>query len=1157
MSSRLVFALPLSAAVALAVAFSLDPSSHASAQPKGKKATPAEEAAAQVILADKNLKVEVWAAEPLLANPVCFCFDGQGRCYVVETHRHTQGVPDTRGKPWLDDDLACRTVADRVAMLKKYRFGQYPENSERVRLVWDSTGSGKADKDSVFADGFNRYEDGIAAGVLARKGSVYFACIPELYVLKNTKGENKADVKQSLATGFGVHVQYIGHDLHGLRMGPDGKLYMSIGDRGLNVTNKEGKKLFYPDTGGVLRCDPDGSNLEVVHIGLRNPQELAFDDYGNLFTFDNNSDSGDRARWVNIVEGGDSGWRCGFQYGTGYHTPAVPQGNRGPWNTEKLWLPQWDGQAAYIVPPLLNFGNGPAGLTHYPGIGLADKYKDHFFATDFTGGPGGGSAIWSLAVKPKGAGFEVVGEPQKFVRNMLPTDCEFGPDGAFYWSDWTTGWDKPNKGRIFRVTDPEAMKNPQVAEAKKLLAEGFEQKSLEQLLGLLSFPHQQVRQEAQFEIAARPRVAVKAFTDMLKNGTTRLGRLHAVWGLGVVARKNRDALDPLLAVVKDKDVEVKRAAVEQLGNLVRHSGGLELGLVASEVQAAIEKLLTDPDARVRAAAAVAYGKIGQEPRERLPVAEQAFFAPLFDLLKTNNDRDPYLRHAAVMGLYHAVRNPVDLWNVWVQAKGKYDIASVRMGVLLALRKLGSDKVAEFLSDAEPRIVAEAVRAVYDDRLMNGFPALAKLADTPAQPDAVAFRALAANFWLGTPEAAARVAKFAGRAGEPDYTRAFALKLLGDWANPPRRDPIMGITMSLEKREAAVAADALKAVGVGVFSGSDVVRKEAAQVAAKLGVKEFGPAMAALVKDAKQPTGVRVEALYAVDALRDPAAKELAALALESSEPKLRAAGRAVKARLEPAAVLKELPALLKEEKTSIAEKQGAFAILAAQRSSAEADKLLDEWLDAALAGKVPQEIMLDVLDAAETRANTPKLKLYAQLKQKVDQYRSAQNKLAADPKTGDKLAPYLESLAGGDAERGRNIFLNNSAVYCQRCHKLDGQGGEVGPQLNGIAADKEKDRRYLLESVVYPSAKIAKGYETVILLLNDETTVSGIIKSEDKKQIRLVTPENKEIVIPVENVDRRRTGPSAMPDDLHKKLSRRELRDVVEFLASLKDPPKK
>ena len=937
--SRCFAALAVFVGALLAFAIIPNGSELAVAQGQTSK-SPAELAASQVQLAEKNFKVEVWASEPLLENPVCFCFDEKGRCYVVETHRHTQGVPDTRGKPWLDDDLACRTVADRLAMYKKYNFPRFEQNSEKVKLIWDSTGSGKADKATVFADGYNRAEDGIAAGVLARKGNVYFTCIPDLYLLKDTKHEGKADVKQSLATGFGIHVQFIGHDLHGLRMGPDGKLYMSIGDRGLNVTNKEGRKLFYPDTGCVLRCEQDGSNLEVVHYGLRNPQELAFDDYGNLFTLDNNSDSGDQVRWVNIVEGGDSGWRCGYQYGTGYHTPAVPQGNRGPWNTEKLWIPQWEGQAAYIVPPIKNFANGPSGLTHYPGIGLNDKYKDHFFCTDFTGGTGG-SVIWSLSNKPKGAGFEVADGPKPFVRNMLPTDCEFGPDGAFYWSDWVGGWDKPKKGRIFRVTDPEGMKNPAVAEAKKLIAEGCEKKTVEELARLLEFPHQQVRQEAQFELVGRkPEVAIPAFEKVLKESKNRLARLHAVWGLGMILEKDPKARFSLYAHLKDTDSEVRRLSVEKIGSVWQPG--------ENDTRNAVKELLVDPDARVQAAAAVAYGKMVCQAQPRLPVAEQWSFAPLFELLKTNNDKDPYLRHATVTGLTYATDgDSTALGYVWKIAKDKYDDPPVRMGVLVALRKLESDKTAEFLNDPEPRIVAEAARAVYDTRLMSGMPALAKLADKPAQLDAIAFRALGACFMVGTPEDAARIARFAGRSGEPDYTRAFALHLLSDWANPPRRDPIMGVTLSLEKRDATVAADALKAVGVDIFSGSDVVRKEAAQVAAKLGIKEFGPAMVALAKDAKQPVSVRVEALYAVDALRDPTTKELAAFALSSDEPKLRAAGRAVKARTEPTAVLKELPGLLKDEMVSIPEKQGAFAILAGMGVSQEADQLLDEWLDLA------------------------------------------------------------------------------------------------------------------------------------------------------------------------------------------------------------------
>src|SRR6185295_7916949 len=148
----------------------------------------------------------------------------------------------------------------------------------------------------------------------------------------------------------------------------------------------------------------------IFATGLRNPQELAFDQYGNLFTGDNNADGGDQARWVHLVEGGDTGWRLGYQY-----LPSL-----GAWNAEKLWQKRETNTASYLLPPLDHIGSGPSGLTYFPGTGqLPAKYREHFFLADFRGGSGG-SGIWSFALKPRGASFEVTDRHQ-FAWSILAT----------------------------------------------------------------------------------------------------------------------------------------------------------------------------------------------------------------------------------------------------------------------------------------------------------------------------------------------------------------------------------------------------------------------------------------------------------------------------------------------------------------------------------------------------------------------------------------------------------------------------------------------------------------------------------------------------------------------------------------------------------------
>ncbi|HEX8200956.1 MAG TPA: PVC-type heme-binding CxxCH protein, partial [Isosphaeraceae bacterium] len=417
--------------------------------PYEAKIAPASDEGARAIAKfriPEGFRVELFAAEPMLANPVCLALDERNRVYVAETFRLHSGVTDNRRHmAWLADDLAARTIADRVAMYRKHltpeEFAAFGVDPERVRLLEDRDGDGRADRASVFADGFHGVADGIGAGLLARNGDVYYTCIPALLRLRDADGDGRAEVRQALHQGYGVHVAFLGHDLHGLRFGPDGRLYFSVGDRGLNV-QQGGRSVVSLDSGAILRCNPDGSELEIVATGLRNPQELVFDEHGNLFTGDNNSDGGDKARWVYVVEGGDSGWRIGYQY-------LVEPVNRGPWNAEKLWHPHWEGQAAYLVPPIANIADGPSGLTYDPGTGLPARYRRHFFLADFRGGTSAQSGIRSFAVRPQGASFELV-DPQQFLWSVLPTDVDFGSDGALYVLDWVEGWNKTGKGRIYK-----------------------------------------------------------------------------------------------------------------------------------------------------------------------------------------------------------------------------------------------------------------------------------------------------------------------------------------------------------------------------------------------------------------------------------------------------------------------------------------------------------------------------------------------------------------------------------------------------------------------------------------------------------------------------------------------------------------------------------
>jgi quinoprotein glucose dehydrogenase len=1071
----------------------------------------------------EGMSGQLIAAEPLVANPVVFFVANDGKLYVCETFRQQMGVEDNRShSDWLENDLRLETVEERLAMFKKYLgpdVQKYAQEHDRIRLLTDADGDGVYEASTVFADGFNDILDGTGAGVLEHNGEVFYTCIPRLWKLTDTDGDGSVDVQDALHHGYGVRVAFRGHDMHGLVIGPDGRLYFSIGDRGYNVITKEGTRLKRVDTGAVFRCDMDGSNLEVFAYGLRNPQELAFDDFGNLFTGDNNSDSGDQARWVYVVQGGDTGWRMYFQY----------LDDRGPWNRERMWYPyQSDEQTAavqpaYIVPPVANLGDGPSGLTYYPGVGLPERYKNHFFMADFRG-TAGNSGIRSFSVKPRGATWELT-DSHEFLWSILATDVDFAPDGSMVVSDWVNGWVGEGKGRIYRFTDQQAAQQAQEAGSAALLKNGIATAQVTELRDLLSHPDRRVRQEAQFELVRRD-----AEDELLTYAMTPANALrarHAMfgsWQLGLQSPERcLKVIGALRTGIQDGSsfpVELRTLAIRIIGDLVDRHG---LQVMPEEFRQQLAELLVDhlqrDNLRLAGFAAVTLGAIGR--------AEHA--AALLRRYRDDKSQDPVVRHQIAMAVTDlASRNPGLLMTLTQSSD-----VTTHMPILLAMRRQRDPGIAVFLQSAESALIDEAARAINDEPIEAALSALADITTQPGLSPATLRRALNASYRLGTAKHAAQVARIAASNSTPSEIRRVAATMLKTWNDPARLDTVTGRWWPLPQREVEGLQQAVSPHLPALLAGDKRLRETAIEVAANLGISDIEPTLRQILQDEAADDSTRASAFRALATMIQNDASLIQA-GMVSNVETVRVAALELLTRRNPAEAVPQLGTLLREG--SIPARQRAVQLLATVKSDA-ALELLAKSLQKVNDGSNTPAIALDLLEAAQ-------LTEYGPLADAARLYRTRQNE------QGTATATFSECLEGGDAARGYDVFFGRSAASCRRCHKVGGNGGEVGPDLSAIA--KDKDRQYLLESIVDPSAKIAKGFETLIVVTIEGKVLSGIVKSEDDKVVRLMTPEGSVLTVAQDDIEERAKGKSGMPSDLSKNLTRSEIRDLVEYLSTLK-----
>jgi len=361
-----------------------------------------------------GLEFKLWASEPLFVNPTCMDIDHKGRVWVCESVNYR----DT-----LQHRPLRRPAGDRIVILE------------------DTKGLGKADRATTFYQspellaplGIAVAKDPVGPGY-----KVYVCQSPDILLFEDKDGDGKADgPPKKLLTGF----RGIDHDhgVHGILIGPDGKLYFSVGDQGVeNLQSSDGKGRKWTtnhtdcQAGTIWRCDMDGKNLELIAHNFRNEYEPCVDSFGTIFVSDNDDDGNQQTRICYVMPGGNYGYWP-----------------RGPGQSH------WHEEQPGVVPKILRtyFGS-PTGMCVYEGTLLPKKYWGQLLHTD-----AGPRHVRCYHLKPNGAGYDVDREDMVTSTDtwFRPSDICVAPDGSVLVADWYDpgvgghGMGDISRGRIYRL----------------------------------------------------------------------------------------------------------------------------------------------------------------------------------------------------------------------------------------------------------------------------------------------------------------------------------------------------------------------------------------------------------------------------------------------------------------------------------------------------------------------------------------------------------------------------------------------------------------------------------------------------------------------------------------------------------------------------------
>ncbi|MFT4015854.1 MAG: c-type cytochrome [Agriterribacter sp.] len=472
-----------------------------------------------------DLDITLFASEPMLVNPTNMDIDEKGRVWVCEGYN--------------------------------YRYSLHPDNpynkeGDRIVILEDTDGDGKADKQTVFYQG----EDiNSALGIAVLGNKVIVSRSPDVFVFTDENGDGKADKKDTLFS----HISGVEHDhaIHAFNFGPDGKLYFNFGNEGDSLKDKHGnllKDIYGNDItnssnpwreGMVFRCDIDGKNIEVLGSNFRNPYEISEDSYGTLWQSDNDDDGNKGVRINYVMQYGKFGYKD--------ENTGASWGERRINIEDSIPFRHWHLNDPGVVPNMLQTGGGsPTGILVYEGDLLPERFRNQLIHCD-----AGPNVVRSYAISDDGAGYKATinniaeGTGDNWFR---PSDVCIAPDGSLLIADWyDPGVGGHNigdfkKGRIFRVT-PKGN--------TKYTLPTLNLTTIDGAIQALQSPNLSTRYLAWQKLNSEGEKAAPALEKMLQSSNSRF-RARALWLLSKIPGKG---LSYVQQALKDQDANIRITAL--------------------------------------------------------------------------------------------------------------------------------------------------------------------------------------------------------------------------------------------------------------------------------------------------------------------------------------------------------------------------------------------------------------------------------------------------------------------------------------------------------------------------------------------------------------------------------------------------------------------